>query len=110
MNVLPIHDIPRNDVPIVINEEFDKASEDSIPFIRPAANIIESDTNSKANLFIFAAFADKRMGIIYSNLTGTFSFMSLKENVYFLIVYHYESNTILALSIANFANKTILAA
>jgi hypothetical protein len=68
-------------VPIVINEEFKEVSEDSIPFIQPAANIIESKDNSKANVFIFAAFADNCMGILYSNLTRTFPFMSLKGNV-----------------------------
>ncbi len=36
--------------------------------------------------------------------------MSLKGNVCFLVVYHYESNTILVLPIANFANDTILTA
>ncbi len=81
MNALPIHKFQPNAVPIVINKEFDKASKDSIPVIRPAANIVESDNNSKANVFIFAAFADKRMGILYSDLTGTFPFMSLEGNV-----------------------------
>jgi hypothetical protein len=62
-----------------------------------------------ANIFIFAAFADIRTGILYSDLTGTFPFMSLEGNVCFLVVYHYESNAILALPIDNFADDTILA-
>jgi hypothetical protein len=37
-----------------------------------------------------------------------FPFMSLEGNDCFLIVYHYKLNAILALSIANFTNKTIL--
>jgi hypothetical protein len=110
MNVLPIHKIPRDDVPVVINKEFDKVSEDSIPFVRPAANIIESNNDSEANIFIFAAFADKRTGMLYSNLTGTFPFISLEGNVCFLIIHHFESNTILALPIANFDDEMILAA
>jgi hypothetical protein len=40
---------------------------------------------------------------------GTFPFMSLEGNVCFLVVYHYESNTILAVMIANFADNTTLA-
>jgi hypothetical protein len=96
---------------ISIDKKIDNDSEDSIPFVQPStiANVIESNDDSTANVFIFAAFADKRTGVLYSNLTGTFPFMSLERNVYFLVVYHYESNAILALPIANFANNTILA-
>ncbi len=36
--------------------------------------------------------------------------MSLKGNVCFLVVYHYESNAILVLPIANFAKDTIVPA
>ncbi len=43
-----------------------------------------------ANIFIFAAFADKQTGLLYTDLTGTFLFMSLEGNVCFLIVYHYK--------------------
>jgi hypothetical protein len=75
------------------------------------ANVI-TDNNSPmdANLFCFAAFADKNTGTIYNNLTGSFPFMSLKGNVCFLIVYHYKTNTILALPIAGFSDDVILAA
>ncbi len=85
---------------------------DEIPFVWPAinANVIEFNDNSIANVFIFAAFADKRTGILYSDLTGTFLFMSLEGNVCFLVVYHYKSNAMLVLKIANFADDTILAA
>ncbi len=76
----------------------------------PHANIIESNNDSDANIFVFAAFVDKRTGMLYSDLTGTFSFMSFEGNVYFLVLYQYESNAILLLPIANFTDKTILAA
>ncbi len=76
----------------------------------PHANIIESDNESDANIFAFAAFADKRTGTLYSDLMGTFPFMSLKGIICFLVLYHYESNAILALPIANFTDETILAA
>jgi hypothetical protein len=97
---------------ISINNKIDDDLEDSMPFIQPStnANVIESNNNSTANVVIFAAFADKRTGILYSDLTGTLLFMYLKENVCFLVVCHYGPNAILALPITNFANDTILAA
>jgi hypothetical protein len=49
-------------------------------------------------------------GVLYSDLTGTFPFMSLEGNVCFLIAYHCETNSILALPIANFNDKSTLAA
>jgi hypothetical protein len=39
---------------------------------------------------------------MYNNLTGLFSYMSFKGNVCFLVVYHYETNAILALPISGF--------
>lgn len=57
--------------------------------------------------FVFAAFADKNTGTIYSDLTGKFPFMSLEGNVCFLVVYHYETNAILASPLANFTNDAI---
>jgi hypothetical protein len=99
--------IPIDDVSVIINNASNEVLEDSIPFVCPARNIIESDDDSDTNVFIFGAFADKRMGTLYLDLTGTFPFMSLEGNQCFLIVYHYTSNTIL--EIANFADKTILA-
>jgi hypothetical protein len=60
--------------------------------------------------FVFAAFADKNTGTIYSDLTGKFPFMSLEGNVCFLVVYHYETNAILASPLANFTNDAILGA
>ena len=54
-------------------------------------------------------FANKRTGTLYSDLTGAFPFMSLKGNVCFLVVYHYETNAIMAMPIANFTNEAILA-
>jgi hypothetical protein len=74
-----------------------------------AANMIENE-DKYDNVFAFAAFADKHTEILYSDLTGTFPFMSLEGNVCFRVVYHYQSNTILALPIANFTNECILAA
>jgi hypothetical protein len=73
-------------------------------------NVIEPNKETAANAFCFPAFADKHTDVLYSNHTGTFPFMSLKGNVCFLVVYHYETNAILALPIKNFTNECILAA
>jgi hypothetical protein len=88
----------------------DKDSEDSIPIHVPHVNIIESDDDSNGNVFVFAAFADKQNGTLYSDLTGTFPFMSLEGNVCFLVVYHYKTSAIMAVTIANFTNDAILKA
>ena len=72
--------------------------------------IVEDDDSSVGNIFCFGAFADKRTGILYNDLTGSFPYMSLEGNVCFLIVYHYESNAILALPISGFNDNTIFAA
>ena len=53
--------------------------------------IIDDDDDSVANIFCSAAFADKFSGVVYSDLTGNFPFMSFDGNVCFLVVYHYET-------------------
>jgi hypothetical protein len=81
------------------------------PFPLNNANIIDDDNrSSEANIFCFAPFEDKRTGILYNNLTGTFPFMSLKGNVCFLIIYHNKTNAVLALPIAGFSDDIIFAA
>jgi hypothetical protein len=65
---------------ILTDDKIDNVLEDSIPFVQPSTNaVIESDDNSMANVFIFAAFADKRTGILYSNLPGTFPLCHSKK-------------------------------
>ncbi len=72
--------------------------------------IADKDNSTDSNIFCFGAFADKRSGIIYNDLAGTFPCMSLQGNVCFLVVYHYESNAILALPIPSLNDDTIFAA
>jgi hypothetical protein len=103
-----IHPIAHTHVHMMDNNDED--SEDSIPIHVPHGNVIESDDDSNGNVFVFAAFADKQNGTIYFDLTGTFSFMSLEGNVYFLVVYHYETNAIMAVPIPNFTDDAILQA
>ncbi len=60
--------------------------------------------------FCFGAFADKITGAVYSNLTGNFPFMSLGGSVCFFGLYHYETNSILAMPITNLDGKIIFEA
>ena len=74
----------------------------------PNTNLIEDDVSSKdGNIFCFGAFADKHTGVVYSDFTGTFPYMSLEGNVCFFVVYHYESNAILGLPVKNMEDSTI---
>jgi hypothetical protein len=74
-------------------------------------NVIVTDNDSSVgNIFCFGAFADRRTGVLYIDLTGTFPYMSLEGNVCFLIVDHYESNAILALPISGLDDNTIFEA
>jgi hypothetical protein len=91
----------------------DNISETSIqvgPFNHGPAVLVEDDNSSVGNMFCFAAFADKRTGVLYDNLTGSFPYMSLEGNVCYLIVYRYESNAILGLPISGFDDNTVFAA
>jgi hypothetical protein len=76
------------------------------------ANVLDENNSSTrdANLFCFAAFADKWIGTLYNDLTSAFPFVLLERNVWFLIVYHYESNAILALPFLGFRYNVIFAA
>jgi hypothetical protein len=103
-----IHPIAHAHVHVMDNN--DKDSEDSIHMHVPHANVIESDDNSDGNVFVFAAFADKQNGTLYSDLTGAFPLMSLERNVCLLVVYHYKTNAIMVVPIANFTDDAILKA
>ena len=63
-----------------------------------------------ANVLCFGAFADKTSNIIYNNLTGSFPFMLLDGSICFFVLYHYESNCILATPIKGVDDKTIFEA
>ncbi len=71
-------------------------------------NVIPDDSDATiANVFCFGAFADKRTGVMYNNMTGNFPFVSLDGNVCYLIIYHYESNSILATPITGLSNNIV---
>jgi hypothetical protein len=75
---------------------------------QPGPNIIVADDDdSTANIFCFGAFANKNSGIVYHDLTGSFPFMSFDGSVCFFVLYHYESNAILATPIAGLDDISI---
>ena len=77
----------------------------------PRPNIIADDSNeSIANVFCFGALADKNSGIMYHHMTGNFPFMSLDGCICYLVMYHYESNSILATPINGMDDVTIFEA
>jgi hypothetical protein len=65
--------------------------------VHTSPNVITDDGNeSIAIFFCFGAFADKTSGVVYHDLTGSFPFMSFDGSVCFFVLYHHESNAILA--------------
>ena len=77
--------------------------------ITAGPHLIGDDEDDKliANMFCFGAFADRNSGIVYHHLTGSFPFMSYDGSVCFFILYHYESNSILATPITGRDNVSI---
>ncbi len=85
------------------------ASDRSIDNGSPDVNIIPDENSTKeGNMFCFSTFADKHTGTLYNNLTGSFPFISFDRKVCYRIVYHYETNAILALPIAYLQDTTII--
>jgi len=72
------------------------------------AFIADIDDESITHVFCFGAFADKNTGVVYSDCTGNFPFMSLDGNVCFFVMYHYETNTIFATPILGLDSQSIL--
>jgi hypothetical protein len=74
-------------------------------------NVIDNDSNeSIANVFCFGLFADKNTGVAYHDMTGLFPFMSLDGCICYLVMYHYESNAIIATPIDGMDDRTIFEA
>jgi len=74
-------------------------------------HLITNDVDqSIANIFCLGAFADKQSGIVYHDMMGSFPFMSVDDSVCFFVMYHYESNAILATPTAGLDDMTIFKA
>ena len=91
---------------------FDRPPQFQGPAYGAQRTIISDDDDSDvdhtiANVFCFGAFADKVSGVVYNDLTGNFPFMSLDGSVCFFVLYHYETNAILATPIAGLDDKSI---
>ncbi len=83
---------------------------DDVVQSHPNLIMMDEDNVTIANKFCFGAFADKTSGIVYHDLTGLFPFISLDSSVCFFVLYHYESNCILATTISGLDDKTIFEA
>jgi hypothetical protein len=82
--------------------------DDFVPPAIPGPNVIGNDCNeSIANVFCFGVFADRHSGIVYNDLTGNFLFVSFDGSVCFLVLYHYEANTIMATPITSLDDLSI---
>jgi hypothetical protein len=79
--------------------------------VQPGPNVILDDRDkSNTNIFCLGAFADRNSGIVYHNLTGLFPFRSFDGSVCFFVLYHFESNAILATPIVGLDNMSIFIA
>jgi hypothetical protein len=78
----------------------------------PPPHLIQEfdDYSNSANVFYFGAFADKILGVVFNDCTGNFSYMSLDGNIYFFVIYHYKTDTILITPMVGLDSKHILEA
>jgi len=116
----PNTQITNNTVPMQpVERTSDNSEQTSAIFLEKSSSeyntqrptLIEDNSNgSIANVFVFGVFVDKNNGIVYHDLTGPFPFMSLDKSVCFFILYHYESNSILATPIVGLDDKSIFEA
>ena len=97
-------------VPFPANVPVNNAPLDYHPLPSGPNVIANDDDESIANIFCFGAFADRHSGIVYHDLTGSFPFMSFDGSVCFFVLYHYESNAILATPIAGLDDVSIFEA
>ena len=110
------HHAPTTRIPVPIIEAVPIFVQPHIPdppYLGPAygacvgPHVVDDDNDeSIVNIFCVGAFADKK-GIVYHDLTGSFPFISFDGGVCFFVLYHYESNTILATPIAGLDNVSI---
>jgi hypothetical protein len=86
-------------------------NDNEVSNINPPYHIVDNTNNhSITNIFCFGAFADKISGVVYNDCTGKFPFMALDGNVCLFVMYHYETNAILATSIPGLDSGSILKA
>jgi hypothetical protein len=69
-----------------------------------------NNTPVNANIFCFAALADKNQGTIYTDCTGNLPTRALDNQQLFFVAYHYDINYIFALPIQSTKGDDIIAA
>jgi hypothetical protein len=89
LQVPPIELTGHDDVELIPLNDVDSDYSFGVDGLMTCPAVIKAEKDSETNSFCFAAFADKHTGILFTDLTSTFPFMSLKGNVCFLIMYHY---------------------
>jgi hypothetical protein len=103
----PIASVPPQ-LPIVPPPVWYLLPEEFIPLALPGPNLIGDDCDeSIANVFSFGAFANRHSGVVYNGLMGNFPFVSFDGSVCFLVLYHYETNNILAMPIGGLDDVSI---
>ena len=105
----PAPDTGELDVPIIPEPFWLPEPDDVGRPLDSLPNVIDDD-ESIANVFCYGAFADKRSGVVYNDLTGSFPFVSFDGSVCFLVMYVYEANAILATPIAGLDDQSIFTA
>jgi hypothetical protein len=98
------------DQPVVIEPppDIDVDPVHNILLQQPLPHLNDDDGNeSISNVFCFGTFADRHLGIAYNNLMGKFPFMSFDGSVCYLMMYHFESNAILATPITGLDDASI---
>jgi hypothetical protein len=81
---------------------------DFVPSVIPGPKVIGNDCDeSIGNVFCFGAFTNRHSGIVDNNLTGNFPFVLFDGSICFLVLYHYEANTIMAMPITSLDNFSI---
>jgi hypothetical protein len=94
------------DAPLLHIPEF--LANNAPPALHQPNLIVDNEIDkSIANVFAFGAFSNKNSGIVYHDITGSFPFMSLDGSVCFFILYHYKSNSILAIPLEGLDNVSI---
>jgi hypothetical protein len=86
-NIAPCLDLPIDPAPAIPQPQEWMALPDGFPLQHGVGpNFIADDDESIANVFCYSAFADKRSGVVYNDLTGNFPFVSFDGSVCFLVI------------------------
>ena len=74
------------------NKDKDKAAKEELEDLNPPQEMCAAE---EAEMFCFAALADTREGVIYTDLPGPFPIESFRQMKYIFVCYAYQPNAIL---------------